>query len=128
MGTTITQEERGWPAHFICANRCAFHRTTILTRDDDVQIVVSTVGAMQKDFGRGGQGGYETIGCDRYYETMVFHAHEEECGCTLGDVHREVSFAADWSISDPEACHKADAMHNDVVAEIRRRLEEGESL
>ena len=67
--------ERGWAAHFICADRCTFHRNTLIEYNG-ISIVVSSVGAMivnpiteKKP---------TTIGCDRYYETMVWFAKNDE--------------------------------------------------
>lgn len=67
--------ERGWPAHFICADRCTFHRNTLIEYEG-ISIVVSSVGAMianpLKDTSP------TTIGCDRYYETMVWYTQNNE--------------------------------------------------
>lgn len=123
----ITQRESGWPVHFICGRDCAFHRATLLTRvTDGEEVVVSTVGAMRHPTKR--DGSYDTVGPERYYETMAFAASHEKCGCFTADVSRQYTFDADWAISDPDACRAADAMHETVVAEFRTRLERGEKM
>jgi len=89
------------PGHFICARDCRFHLNTYVGG-----YIVSTVGELEPDMAvreirarsRGitleGIGdarradafkklGWETIGCDRTYETMVFKATKapKEEGC-----------------------------------------------
>jgi hypothetical protein len=86
----IKQEEWEWyglPGHFIAANRCQFH---LATKVGDV--LVSTVG----DYYPRGSDKRETIGCDRFFETMVFHFDGEcECGCGQPDIiPSEIDFDA----------------------------------
>src|SRR5487761_2671318 len=80
------------PGHFICARNCGFHLTTCVG-----DFIVSTVGDFLPDItvreiyattqgiklkGKGDERlddymekiGYEEVGCDRLYETMVFPA------------------------------------------------------
>ena len=87
------------PGHFICSKDCKFFLNTYVGG-----YIVSTVGEYLPDEGvreifaetRGiqlkGKGdnrladymkkiGYEEIGCDRKYETMVFPAHKSKHGC-----------------------------------------------
>jgi hypothetical protein len=117
----VLRTERGWGGHFICANRCAFRRNTLL-ECGDVRIVVSTVGAFKPRH----DAEYERIGCDRFFETMAFHADYEEPYWDA-DVTREVSFDAPRSIADikRESDAEADAMHEAVVAEISGRMAAG---
>ena len=63
----VKRTERGWPGHHCCAARCMFHRNTLLEYGE-TRLVVSTVGNLRID------GELETVGLDRYYETMVFEA------------------------------------------------------
>lgn len=122
MSTVRT--ERGWPAHFICGDRCLFRRNTLLENDDS-RVIVSTVGCMRNP--RTGQ--VETIGAlGRYYETMAFAANKEGPYWEI-NVERQVSFDSDWSISadSPEALpddvdNRADSMHETVVSELSAKL------
>ena len=117
------------PAHFICASDCKFHLATYVGG-----YIVSTVGelfpdapvrevlaesrkvklegigdARKTDYAR--KIGFETIGCDRLYETMVFKAKRRdkkpsaETGCCPWqiDVRNEVDFAG---YNDPLAATK----------------------
>lgn len=112
--TTQQWQWFGQAAHFICGDKCRFHMATKVGR-----YLVSTVGeywperssreihagvydptwlaanrhllgdtfdaAYFKRFG------YETIGCDRKYETMVFRAgspcKRKGCGCGLPEIN-----------------------------------------
>jgi hypothetical protein len=69
----------------------------------------------------------ETIGCERYFETMAFHAYQD--GPYLdADVQREVGFKSNWSLDhhlDADIDIQADAMHEAVVAEISERMLSG---
>lgn len=125
----VKRTERGWAGHFICANRCRFRRNTLLEKGE-VRIVVSSVGLMEKWTGDPRQDrnvrGFETIGCERYYETMVFHAEPAPSRYFDADVSREVNFAAPWCIAEIDADDKANAQHDAVVAEIEERMATGE--
>jgi len=128
---TVTRIESGWPAHFICAERCAFHRASILRRDDGTDLVVSTVGAMNAFAGlprRNPERRYEEVGCERDYETMAFRAKREECGCWVNESGREIGFASPWAMRHDDKSHDADSMHEAVVAEFVKRLESGEQF
>ena len=125
----VKRTERGWAGHFICANRCRFRRNTLLEKGD-VRIVVSSVGLMEKWTGDPRQdrnvSGFEPIGCNRYYETMVFHAEPAPSRYFDADVRREISFAAPWCIAEIDADDKANAQHDAVVSEIEERMAAGE--
>lgn len=71
----VKTTERGWASHFICANRCTFHRSTLIEYKG-VQIVVSSVGAFLAHPLTDSKP--TTIGCERYYETMVWFADDTE--------------------------------------------------
>ena len=138
MPQLVTKTERGWCGHHICGDRMQFRRNTLLHRlDDDVRIVVSTVGAMQEPEG------YSTVGADRVYETMAFHAQEatqEDSDTTYWDVDvsQQVHWESEWQIKpaipgeiignivtfDMDA--QANDMHENIVMEILKRLEAGE--
>lgn len=116
----IKTTERGWAGHFICADRCLFKRNTLIEGDHD-SVVVSTVGSMRTLKGDA----IETIGAfGRYYETMVFGAHEVG-GYIDANVSDKREFESDWcicadSVEDlPEDVdNKANDMHDKVVAEF----------
>jgi hypothetical protein len=111
-------------AHFILGHKCRFHLATYIPGQD---VIVSTVGEYFPDEGvretiaksRGvilkGRGderehdymqriGFEKIGCDRIYETMVFKAVPgEKCGCAF--------VAADGSELDFHGYNDAEAAY-----------------
>ena len=70
--------------------------------------------------------GFEPIGCNRYYETMVFHAEPAPSRFFDADVRREINFAAPWCIAEIDAEDKANAQHDAVVSEIEERMAAGE--
>lgn len=103
--------ERGWPAHYCCANRCLFRRNTLL----DDRIIVSTVGLCV------GTDGYREIGDERYYETMAFYADASE-------YHNVVDFKGIAMLKTLNVLDdmKANTMHEDAVNEIIARMESGD--
>ena len=117
----IIRTERGWAGHFICANDCRFRRNTLL-ECGAIKIVVSTVGNLVLSPATK----VETIGYDRYYETMAFHSNKADIRYHDADVSREVDFDSDRSIGLEDADDKANDMHEAVVAEITAKLEAGE--
>lgn len=116
----VKRTERGFPAHFICCDRCRFRRNTLL-ECGDVRVVVSTVGNMWID------GKPDTIGHNRYYETMVFRAKFEK-GYWEANTTEQISIESEWAISEleHESDGKADEMHEAVVREITDKLAAGE--
>jgi len=115
-GEAVTRQNWKWfgnAGHFICADSCRFHMTTLVGK-----YLVSTVGQMwpsrssreihasvydQKwlDANRDRKGddfdfvymqrfGYETVGSDRTFETIVFKAGKpcasKSCGCGLPSI------------------------------------------
>lgn len=114
----VVRQERGWAGHFICANSCRFRRNTLLIYND-IRIVVSTVGLMERD------GKFETIGHNRHFETMAFHADKNDKRYFDADVSKQVYFDSDWAIAEVDADDKANEMHEAVVAEISTKLEQG---
>lgn len=71
----VKTTERGWASHYICSERCTFHRSTLIEYKG-IEIVVSSVGAFIRNALTDKQP--TTIGCDRYYETMVWYADNSE--------------------------------------------------
>jgi len=63
---------RGWQGHFICL--CRFHLNTLVVYGKK-KIVVSTVGEYYPGHLKGKM---DTIGCDRFYETMVFYSSNDK--------------------------------------------------
>jgi hypothetical protein len=116
MTSIIKRTERGWAGHFICAHDCLFRRNTLLENSETgAKIVVSTVGLMRR-----GES-IETIGFNRYFETMAFAA--KPVGRYLdADVSREVEFDSPWSIAELDADDKANDMHEAVVKELRNKM------
>ena len=109
--------ERGWAGHFICAERCLFRRNTLIEHKDK-RIVVSSVGLMKMDNGE-----IDTIGCDRYYETMVFEAQYIE-PYWEADVTKQISFDSPWSLNERtrDSDEKMNKQHNTVVKEITKMM------
>ena len=116
---TVQRTERGWAGHFICANRCRFRRNTLLERGD-TRIVISTVGRLENIK----NDGFETVGYNRYFETMAFHAAFDGRYWDA-DVSREVCFESPWRISEIDADDRANDQHEAVVSEISAKLHSG---
>lgn len=114
----VKRTEQGYAGHFCVAIYCRFRRNTLLTCGRK-RVVVSTVG----NYHTTEQGVAQTIGCDRYYETMVFHAYFDK-PYFEADVQKQISFESNWRIADCERDSdlRADEMHEGVVAEISRKL------
>lgn len=117
----MKRTERGWSGHFICADRCLFRRNTLLEYKG-IEIVVSTVGAMQS-FDKEGE--FEIIGYNRYFETMAFHSDKNDKRYHDMDVSRQVYFDSDWQINELDADDKANDMHEKIVGEITKGLLSG---
>lgn len=69
--------ERGWAGHFICGPRCNWRRNTLVQDEKGRGIVISSVGALPILDSKGNSIGFDYIGFNRYYETMVFVAKRE---------------------------------------------------
>ena len=89
-----------------------------------MKVVVSTVGRLRKDMF---SDTYEDLGYKRYFETMAFMANEDD-KYNDADVEREIQFDAKWSLPSPDMELEADAMHEDVVMELSKRLVDGTLL
>lgn len=123
MNKAVKRTERGWGGHFICADRCLFRRNTLLECGND-RIVVSTVGSMMNRK----TGKIETIGHNRYYETMAFKAEFDNPYYEV-NVSEQIYFDSEWAICGNDASelpndvdNKADEMHEAVVAELTEKL------
>lgn len=123
----------GKPGHFICADKCRFHLATKVGK-----YLVSTVGEYWPERGSREihakvhapdwlaanrhllgdtfdtayfkQFGFETIGCGRTYETMVFRAGatctRKDCGCGLPEISgSELDFAGYNDAGSAQAGH-----------------------
>ena len=121
----VKRSERGWPGHFCGSYGCVFRRNTLLECDGQF-VVVSTVGRyLPKGYGK-----IETIGIDRYFETMAFMSDENDQKFHDADVSKEVRFESNWAIStyDAESDIAANEMHEAVVKELTEKLQRGEKL
>jgi len=122
----VKRTERGWAGHFCCCDRCLFRRNTLLELGE-VKIVVSTVGLMRnihQEHPESIELKFERVGCDRYYETMAFHAQDEKY--SDADVSRQISFESDWRINKIDAEIEANEMHERVVKEMSDKMDKGE--
>jgi hypothetical protein len=119
----ITTTERGWIGHFCGGHDCRFRRNTLVSYGK-IHIVVSTVGQYRP----GNTGSPITVGLDRYYETMIFHAERILELYWDADVTKEISVKGKWTVSHKEdtADGEADAMHNASVLRIIKRIQKGE--
>ena len=116
----VIRTERGWAGHFICADRCRFRRNTLLEYND-IKIVISTVGLMENI----NRDEFDTVGVDRYFETMAFHADNEDKRYYDADVSKQIYFNSQWSINKIDADDEANIMHEKVVDEILEQLKDG---
>ena len=118
----VKRTERGWAGHFCCSDNCKFRRNTLL-ECGDIQIVVSTVGAMYIN------GTIDEIGLERHYETMAFHVDPKSGEYKDIDVKRQVWFESPWALkvkkTDKYIDLKANDMHEAVVKEISDNLAKG---
>ena len=119
----VKRTERGWAGHFYCSYRCEYHRNTLLEYNG-MKVVVSTVGRLRKDMF---SDTYEDLGYKRYFETMAFMAKEDD-KYNDADVERVIQFDAKWCLPSPDMELEADAMHEDVVMELSKRLVDGTLL
>lgn len=121
----VKRTERGWAGHFCCSSSCKFRRNTLL-ECDDIQIVVSTVGAMYNDKGK-----LEEIGLNRHYETMAFLVDKSTGPYKDADFSKEVAFESNGALKWHKKGYidnEANEMHEAVVNELTRILEQGKKL
>lgn len=104
-GIKIT--ELGWEGDFCAASMCNFRRNTLIEHNE-VSVIVSTVGNMISD------GKVTEIGCDRHYETMVFHSQLEGEYIEIG-VTKEIDSGVDGCLSiTPENNTNIDNQANEM--------------
>jgi hypothetical protein len=115
----VTRTERGWAGHFIGARECLFRRNTLLECGNK-RIVVSTVGSYMPPSAKRP----DTIGYQRYYETMAFPAYFEDPYWEADTSAGELSFDSPWSIDhiDGKSDSEANAMHEAVVEEFTAKM------
>ena len=117
----------GYPGHFCCAERCRYHRTSVIHIDGMATYLISSVGAMTPTGGIGNGDGevYDTIGINRFYETMVFKVNpvqEDE----RGDLLWKMSSGSELDISglgEEFAFDVADKMHDAAVKKWVKRCD-----
>ena len=117
----VKRTERGWAGHFVCSDSCKFRRNTLL-ECNGIGVVVSTVGAMYTD------GKLQEIGCNRHYETMAFYVDKNSGEYKDADVSNEIFFESNWALKWKKKGYidnEANEMHENVVAELTKKLEEG---
>jgi len=126
----VIRTERGWCGHFICGDRCRFRRNTLLECGDK-KFVISTVGVCIID------NEVETIGLDRWYETMAFIG-EDNGGYIDADVTKQIDFESEWGIwgtsweevlaiyTNPD--NAANDMHEKVVDELTKKIQSQEEM
>ena len=126
--TSVVRTERGWAGHIIahCANKCRFRRNTLLAYGE-IKIVVSSVGLME-NVREDRNTSFDTIEYNKYYETMAFHADENDKRYFNANTNKTVTFDREWSISEIDAEDKANEMHESVVAKITERLIKGDKF
>ena len=114
--------ERGWPGHFMFADKCIFRRNTLLEYKG-IKWIVSTVGNYRDSKNR-----IDSIGHSRWYETMAYEAKEKN-GFIEANVEKKIFFDSKcgiWGDSWEEVCDKyngtpdnaANDMHDKVVSEL----------
>lgn len=125
MSYEVKRTERGWAGHFICSEYCQFRRNTLLEYGDK-KWVISTVGRMIITNPKTMKKEFDTIGHNRYYETMAFEAKEVENGYIDADVEKIIDFESEWAIQDikPDSEQRANDMHEAVVEELSLKIKE----
>ena len=136
MKIQVERTERGWAGHFCCASDCMFRRNTLL-QCGRKRIVVSTVGGYMPSVLHPEEiRKVDTIGHNRYYETMAFRGHRDGV-YVEAVIEQPISFVSPWSIDhhNEESDSEANDMHERAVAELmtilqadcdRRNAEKGE--
>ena len=129
----VKRTERGWAGHFICGDRCRFRRNTLIEYGDK-KWVVSSVGAMYLFNPLTRKSELDSVGYERWYETMAFVARDDEYNDA--DVSQEIHFESEWGLfgadkddflkNHPMADMEANEMHEKVVEELMKKIKEGD--
>ena len=116
--------ERGWPGHYIMGYACLFRRNTLLEYGEK-KYIVSTIGSKFKNLAQPREG-YEEVGHNRWFETCVFKAIEEDGYIDIDPAeelydYEEGLFAKtieELKEKYPTVDNKANEMHDAVVAKV----------
>ena len=117
----VKRTERGWPGHFIGADRCNFRRNTLLEYKD-VKVVVSTVGRWWVTVD--GKIEMRPVGPNRYYETMAFYTDPTDTVYHDADTNRWIEMDCQWALNDKDSV-KANDMHEQAVIWVTKQMLEG---
>lgn len=120
MTKQVKRTERGWIGHFCCADRCLFRRNTLLEYED-TKIVVSTVGGMMVE--NYGKKRFDTVGLERYYETMAFYSDPNDMVFHDIDVERKICLGCEWALNEIDD-NKANDMHENAVEWVSKQMVE----
>lgn len=128
---TVTRLERGWPGHGLFGFDYTFRRNTLLTLNDNLSIVVSTIGC-RIDRHNNNKVLYVEGSTDRY-ETKVFYTEVVDFG---GYPYIEANLANQINISQRSTLKDSDeynalegpdmianTMHESIVEEMVKRLQ-----
>ena len=122
----VKRTERGWAGHCIISNDCRYHRNTLLEYKD-LKIVVSTIGRyIPKNRVMNGDYSFDTVGLDRFFETMAFVADKTKYHDA--DASQQVEFNSKWFLNDPDMEIEADEMHENVIKEISEKMKKNELI
>lgn len=127
MNEKVKRTERGWCGHFIGSTDCLYHRNTLLKYGEQ-KVVVSTVGrympiAQRQEYWKHGKVAFDTVGHNRYFETMAFLADDSQYHDA--DVTKRIGFPSNWELDKPDMEMEADAMHDAVCDEIAEDMVNG---
>ena len=84
-------------------------------------LFVSTVGRMVIEYV--GHSALDTVGLDRYYETMAFYSDTSDMEFHDIDVKRQIYLGCDWALNEIDD-NKANDMHEKAVDWVSRQMVE----
>ena len=116
----LKRTERGWAGYFICSDRCLFRRNTLLEYENQ-KVVVSTVGRLMVEYW--GRLTLNTVGNERYYETMAFYSDPNDMVFHDIDVEREICLGCEWELNEIDDI-KANDMHENAVEWVSKQIVE----